>query len=355
MKVNKKILLLVIAGIVAVAVAVARFSDRDDGTVEGFVSGNGRIEATELNATAKYAGRIEAVLVREGEFVTAGQPVVRMQVETLQAQLEEARAGTAQAASGVANAQAQVAVRESDLVAARALIAQYEAQLDAARRRLARSQSLAKGGAASVQELEDDRARVRSAEATLAASRAQAVAAEAAVTAARTQVTGADAAVAAAHATVTRIEAELRDSVLTSPRDARVQYIVAREGEVVGAGSPVLNLVDIGDVYMTFFVPSAYAGRVALGAPVRIVLDIAPDHPVAARISFVAATAQFTPKTVETASEREKLMFRVRAHIDRSLLERHQTQVKAGLPGVAWIQLDPERPWPERLQRGLVE
>jgi HlyD family secretion protein len=125
---------------------------------------------------------------------------------------------------------------------------------------------------------------------------------------------------------------------------------VAQPGEVAAAGSRVLQLVDLSDVYMTFFLPDAVAGRVALGSEVRIVLDAAPHFVIPATVSFVASTAQFTPKTVETASERQKLMFRVRAQIDKALLQRHLEQVKTGLPGVAWLRLDPEAPWPETLQ-----
>jgi HlyD family secretion protein len=107
--------------------------------------------------------------------------------------------------------------------------------------------------------------------------------------------------------------------------------------------------VDLSDVYMSFFLPETVAGRVALGTEVRVVLDVAPNYPIPAAVSFVAATAQFTPKTVETASERQKLMFRVKARIDRELLLRYREQVKTGLPGVAWIKLDPDAAWPESL------
>ena len=85
-----------------------------------------------------------------------------------------------------------------------------------------------------------------------------------------------------------------------------------------------------------------------------LVLDAAPDYVVPAEVSFVASEAQFTPKTVETASEREKLMFRVRARIPIELLQRRITQVKTGLPGMAHVKLDPGVPWPERLERNLV-
>ncbi|HEX7988462.1 MAG TPA: ATP-binding cassette domain-containing protein, partial [Duganella sp.] len=119
---------------------------------------------------------------------------------------------------------------------------------------------------------------------------------------------------------------------------------------LLAGGGKVLNLVDLGDVYMTFFVPEQAAGRLALGAPVRVVLDAAPQYVIPARISFVASAAQFTPKTVETASERQKLMFRVKAQIDPALLRKHLTLVKTGLPGVAWVRLDGQTPWPPELE-----
>ncbi len=124
---------------------------------------------------------------------------------------------------------------------------------------------------------------------------------------------------------------------------------MTQAGEVLGGGGKVLNLVDLSDVYMTFFLPETVAGRIALGSEVRIVLDAAPQYVIPAKVSFVASTAQFTPKTVETASERQKLMFRVKAQIDRELLLKHLQQVKTGLPGVAWIKIDPNAVWPDKL------
>jgi HlyD family secretion protein len=129
-----------------------------------------------------------------------------------------------------------------------------------------------------------------------------------------------------------------------------VQYRVAQPGEVLGAGGKVLNMVDLSDVYMTFFLPEQAAGRVALGQDVHIILDAAPQWVIPAKVTFVSATAQFTPKTVETQSERQKLMFRVKAQIDRDLLQKHLKYVKTGLPGVAWVKLDANEEWPANLQ-----
>ena len=351
---NRLILLAVLAAVTA-AGTYAWSTLRPQGPGEGFVSGNGRIEATEVDVAAKLGGRVQSILVKEGDFVTAGQPLAHMQIDTLQASHDEARARHQQAVAAVANAEAQVAVRESDRQAALALVAQRQSELDAAQRRLARSQTLVREGASSDQEVDDDRARERSLEAAVVASRAQAEAAQAAITAARTQVASARAAVTAAQATVARIKADIDDSALVAPRSGRVQYRIAQPGEVIGGGGKVLNLVDLSDVYMTFFLPEPVAGRLALGSEVRIVLDAAPQLVIPAKVSFVASTAQFTPKTVETASERQKMMFRVKAQIAPELLQKHVQLVKTGLPGMAWLKLDANAPWPAHLAVKLPE
>lgn len=163
------------------------------------------------------------------------------------------------------------------------------------------------------------------------------------------QAVGARSAVATAAAATARIDADLRDTVLTAPRAGRIQYRLAQPGEVLPAGGKIVNLIDLSDVYMTFFVPETAAGRIALGTEVRLRLDAAPDYVVPASVTYVASAAQFTPKSVETASERQKLMFRVKAQVDRRVLDRHASQVKAGVPGVAWVRLDPRAPWPPEL------
>ncbi len=323
---------------------------RAKGPGEGFVSSNGRIEATEIDVSTKFSGRVQDILVADGDFVAAGQILAHMQVQTLEAQRDEAAAKQQQLITAVASAQAQVAQRESDRQAVLALVSQRESELDAAQRRLARSETLTSEGASSAQELDDDRARVRSAQAAVIAGQgAGAGGAGGDQPAAQAQVAGARSTVDAGGATIARIKVDIDDSALTAPRDGRVQYRIAQPGEVLAAGGKVLNLVDLGDVFMTFFVPETIAGKLALGSEVHIVLDAAPQYVIPAKVSFVASTAQFTPKTVETASERQKLMFRVKAQIGRDLLQKNLTQIKTGLPGIAWLRLDGQAPWPAEL------
>jgi len=307
------------------------------------------IEATEVDIATKLAGRVDKVLVDEGDFIEAGQLVAEMQVPVLEAQRDEARAQHAQAISVVAAAEAQVIGREGDKAAALAFVTQRESELLAAEQRLERSEILTTQGAFTGQQLDDDRAKDRTARAAVSAAKAQVAAAQAAIDAAKAEVTQAHSGVTAALATIARIEADIVDSHLTSPRGGRVQYRVAQPGEMLAGGGTVLNVIDLSDVYMTFFLPERAAGRVAMGSEVRLLLDAAPEYVIPAKVSFVASTAQFTPKTVETQSERQKLMFRVKAQIDADVLQANIKLVKTGLPGVAWLKLDPDAAWPKEL------
>ena len=346
----KKTLILAVVAVAIVAAGwIAWTVTRPSGPGENFISGNGRIEATEIDIAARFAGRVVNIFVREGDFVQAGQVLAQMQINVLNAQLNEARAQKQQAIHAVASAEAQVAERESNLAAARAIVVQRESELDNAKRRLARSQILSRQKAVSIQQFDDDRAAMRSTEASLTAAKAQVRAAQASIAAAKAQVTGARSTVEATAATIARIQADLADSQLKAPCDGRVQYRVSEPSEVLGAGGKVLNMVDLSDVYMTFFLSETVVGRVAMGSEARIVLDAVPYYVIPARVSFVSSVAQFTPKTVETAVERQKLMFRVKARIDPELLKKHLKQVKTGLPGVVWLKLDPQAEWPANL------
>jgi len=318
----KKWALLAGLAIVGSGAGVAWWILRPAPLPPGFALANGRIEATQIDIATKLPGRIKDVLVQEGDFVDQGQVIARMDTQTLEAELRQAQAQVEQARNAVATAKAVVAQRESELTLAQ--------------NNLKRSEELVKEGFISPQKLDTDRTALLTAKAVLVASRSQVVQAESAV--------------AAAVATTERIQADLEDCVLRAPRAGRVQYRLAEPGEVLPAGGKVVSMLDLSDVYMTVFLPETLAGRLAMGAEARLILDAAPQYVIPATVSFVAAEAQFTPKTVETATERQKLTFRVKAQIDPELLRKYRTRVKAGVPGVAYVRLDPKAPWPENLQ-----
>lgn len=316
------------------------------GLPEGFAAGNGRIEATEIDVAALTGGRIADITVAEGDFVRAGDVLVQMDLAQLNAQKRQAEAQLSRARIGVETAQALVTQAEAQERAALAAVDQAASVAEAAAQRLARSEQLAGSNAVSQQVLDDDRARARQGRAGVASAEASHAAAVAGISSARAQVVDAEAAVEAAAAMIDAIEASIDDATLTATRDGRIQYLIAQEGEVVGSGGRILSLVDLGDVYMTIFLPTSQAGRVQVGSEARLVMDAAPGFVLPATVSYVADVAQFTPKTVETADEREKLMFRIRTRIDPDLLTRYLEYVKTGLPGMAYIRLDPDAEWP---------
>jgi HlyD family secretion protein len=323
---------------------------RPDGLPAGVAGGNGRIEAVEIDVATKLPGRLGMIAVREGDLVEAGAVLAEMDQAALRAQAREAEANLERAHVAVKTAEDQLRQRQAERRAAAALVRQRETERRAALQWLGRMRELEAAHVVPAQSLDDAVARFDGARAAVAAASAQAAASDAAVSTAGMQIESARSSVRAAEATLERIHADLDDSVLRAPRAGRVQYRVAEPGEVLPAGGVVLNLIDLTDVYMTFFLPTAQAGRVALGAEARLVLDALPDRVIPARISFVADVAQFTPKTVETAEERAKLMFRIKAQVDPELLQRYLSQIKTGLPGMAYVRLDPATPWPDALR-----
>ena len=353
---RSKIVLAVIAlAVVASAGALIWFLLQPEPIGPGFASGNGRLEGTEINVSPKIAGRLAQVFVNEGDFVKQGQVVAQMDTATLLAQRDQAQADLKQAANVIAIDESLVVARQADRTAAQAVVAQHKAASTAAQGQLERSRTLQKQGWTTEQQFDQDLSLQRSSDAAVATALAQVAAADSAIVTAQAQVVGAHSAVVAAQAAIAVIQTNIDDSALRSPRDGRVQYRVAQLSEVIAAGGVALTIVDLTDVYMTFFLSDASAGKVAMGAQARLALDAAPLYVIPATISFVAAVAQFTPKTVETTSERENLMFRVRARIDPEILRKFITQVKTGLPGTAYVRLDTNQPWPARLETRLPQ
>lgn len=316
----------------------------------GFASSNGRIEAVEIDIATKTAGRLVSVQANEGDFVTAGQVLAQMDTEVLMAQLREAEAELRKATTSIEAARSNVSQRESEKLASEAGAAQREAELDLANKKYARAEKLVATGAMSSEDFDTLRAALFGVKAALNRAKADVAAANAAISTAKSQVIAAEASVGVAQAKIERIQADIKDCTLKSPRDGRVQYRITQPGEVLNAGGKVLNLLDFGDVYMTFFLPTASAGRISMGADVRLVLDAAPQYVIPAQVSFVADVAQFTPKSVETTDEREKLMFRIKARISPELLKKYIRNAKTGLPGMAYVQLDKEAAWPAHLE-----
>jgi HlyD family secretion protein len=149
---------------------------------------------------------------------------------------------------------------------------------------------------------------------------------------------------------VATLQTRIDDAVLKSPVRGRVLYRLAEVGEVLAAGGKALTLVNLEDVYMEIFLPSQQAAGLKIGAEARITLDHAPGLAAAAHVSFVSPEAQFTPKQVETKSEREKLMFRVKIQVPEELITTYIERIKTGTRGVGYVKYDESAVWPDWLQ-----
>ncbi|RWA75407.1 MAG: HlyD family efflux transporter periplasmic adaptor subunit [Mesorhizobium sp.] len=293
----------------------------------GLARANGRIEVERVDVATKYAGRLAEVGVNEGADVEKDGILARINTTEILAQRAAATAAVHRSHQGVATAEANVALREAELK-----LAEVE---------LKRIIELTRTNTATQAEL--DR------------RMAQRDISKASLDSAKVAVEDAKAAVEVAEAQVTQIEAVIADMTLKAPVSGRVEYRLAQAGEVVAAGGRVLTLLDLSDVHMTIFLPTSQAGRVELGSEARIVLDGAPEYVVPATISFVAADAQFTPKYVETADERQKLMYRIKLHIDPQILEKYRGYVKAGMTGNAYVKVQTAAPWPADLTPRLPD
>jgi len=316
---------LVLAVILIAGAAIWALMPDTEKLPEHVASGNGRIEATEVDVATRISGRLKSFSVREGDLVEASQLLAVMDTDELSARLAAAEANLHQA--------------EQARLLAEAVVAQRESERRYAHGELARIETLVDRGHASREQLD----RTRTAAET----------ADAALQAARVQVASAQAGIEAARAAIRQIQVNIDDSQLSTPVGGRVLYRLAEPGEVLAAGGKVATVLDVTDVYMTIFLPTSQAGRVRVGSDARIILDALPDYVVPAEVSFVAAEAQFTPKSVETRSEREKLMFRVRIRINPDLLKAYRDRVKTGVPGEAYVRLEENQPWPENLQVSL--
>lgn len=319
---SKRLVALIAAVVVIVGGAATWLIFSQPELPPGFAGGNGRLEAKQIDIAAKYPGRIKEVLTDEGYTVDAGQIVARMDTEPLEAQLRAAEAKIREAQDNRRTALAEVALKLSELVYAD--------------KQYGRSKELVTRGAVSEQERDVDRARAEVARSAWIGAKAQAV---------RTQ-----SAIDAATAEAERLKAEIKDSILTAPVRGRIQHRLAEPGEVLPAGGKVLTMLDLSDVYMYVFLPESAAGKIALGSQARILLDAAKEYPIRATVTYVSPSAQFTPKTVETAEERHNLTFRVKLQLDPKRLREFEPYVKVGIPGMGYVRFDQSASWPAMLQ-----
>jgi HlyD family secretion protein len=329
-------LLAVALALAALAARMLLAERRQD---DGLLQVNGRIEGERISVAPRLAGRVVELLAHEGDEVRAGQVLVRLDDRAVRARLEQAQAAQATLQAQLAAQDSALSVLRGEtgvaLEAARLRIAAAEADLhraDASRqqdeRDQGRAQDLSAQGFIGPQALERATLALRlsgeqrdGARAVLAQAR-QALrdaelgplrvhAREAERDATRAQLQQAAAAVAEA-------QTALDDLTLHAPAAGTVTSRSVHLGEVVNAGTPLLELTDLGQLYLKGYIPETQIGRVRRGMAAQIHVDAYPGQPFAATLRYVSARAEFTPKEVQTVDERVKLVYEVRLYADRN-------------------------------------
>ena len=316
------IFIAAVAALGLVAVGVTLWVQRSGTALPpGIASANGRVEANQVDIATKSAGRVLEIGPREGDMVEAGSVVATLDPAEIDAQLRQSEADAVRARKALASQEAVVGSRQGEL--------------DYAEGEMQRSAALVERGFATQQSVDQRRQLLTTADAALKAAKAQ--------------VEEAQASIVSADAGVSRLHTLVDDMTIRTPARGRIQYRLVEPGAILPAGGRIVTLLDLTDVNMTIFVPASVAGRLTVGDEARVVLDAAPGYVFDTTVSFVAAEAQFTPKAVETAAEREKLMFRVKLQAPAAMLRSIEDRVKSGLRGTGYVRTDPGKAWPATL------
>lgn len=311
---------LVLVGLMALAGAGALGwwaydRSRGDAVSPGFVAANGRLEAQDVRVAATTGGRILQLAVREGDVLTAGQLVAVIDRRAPEALTSGAHASAAAAEDAVRAADGRIAALESQLALARTNAQRYR-RLGAQR---AVAQQVVDQAEATLEQLDNE---VRAARAAKALATRQAEAARAQASAAHVQ---------------------LDETRVTSPVNGTVEDEVARSGEVIAAGAPIVRVRRTDDITLKVYLPIEEAEQVAPGMEARVYLDAFPDSAFPGTVVRIANEAEFTPKDVHMPDDRTTLVYAVDIR-----LPNPDRIMKDGFPADAYIRRDRAAPWPAR-------
>ena len=337
------------------AVAAYAILSRQAPLPEGLIQANGRIEGDHVIVASKFAGRIAAVKVREGDTVVPGQVLAVIEDAQAQARVNQARAAVAaleaqaragRAALAVLTREVPLAIdrMQAGVARAEASVAKAQAAQDQASREAERMRTLLAKGFIATQRVEQSDLVVTEAAAESISLRNAAMQAEKQLAEARLgpdRIRAREAEVAAleaqrdqAKAALAEAESVLADLTITAPTGGVVMTRVRDTGEMVAAGSPIFDLVDLDKLYLKVYVPELLIGKLRLNAPARVYTDAFPSMAVPATLRFISSRAEFTPKEVQTPDERVKLTYAVKLYLD----ENPERSLTPGLPADAMIR-----------------
>ena len=364
MKIGRKQLGIMVLAI-PVAIGVYLAIDRlilNGGLPDGLIQANGRIEGDHVTVASKFPGRIQDLLVREGATVTAGQVLIRLEDSQTAARVQqakhaaealEAQVQAAHMTLAILNLDVPLAIERADAQVAKAkdtvgkaLSVEREARSDAQR-----FKELAAKDEASIQQRDQAVMRWEVAQKDIASARsaltqatkelAQAELGWKRIRARESDVVALEQQRDQAYAFLDEVESVLKDLTITAPTSGTVTTRMVDAGEVVAAGAPLLELIDLDHLYLKVYVPEVQIGKVRLDLPARVYTDAFPDRPFAAAVRYIASKAEFTPKEVQTPDERVKLIYPVKLYLN----ENPDHRLTPGLPADAIIRWKDDVAW----------
>jgi HlyD family secretion protein len=328
--VPKKIFIII--AIIAIAAVAALILNRRSSAVKGELKISGTVEATSVELSFKVGGRLSRRLVDEGMQVTAGQTVALLEDDELK-QERSARSADEKAVRA-ALADLEAGSRREEIAQGEAALNRMKADADKLARDAERAESLFTREVIPRQELDAARAgrdasaaAVREGEQHLKLLKAGPRPDAVRQAKARVDVSAAGLSLA---------ETRLSQAVLTAPMTGLVLAKHAEPGEMLAAGTPVVTIARMDEVWLRGYIPESDLGRVAIGQRARVTADAWPGRILEGRVSFISSEAEFTPKNVQTEKERVKLVYRIKI-----TLPNPKGELKPGMPADAMIMTTP--------------
>jgi membrane fusion protein YbhG len=307
---------------------------------------SGHVEATETRLAPDAGGRILTFTIREGDRVQVGQQVLTLDPRDMELALERARADRQQAEANLrlvlAGARPEdIRQAESQVTAAQADVSASQAELAAAEQDLQRFETLLTSNSGSRKQRDDAATRRDVARDRLAAAESRVRVAEQGLArlqsgARKEEIEVARARVAAAAAQIATLDKSLADTILRSPISGIVTEKLVEAGEVIAPRTPVAVVANLDEAWADVFVPEPAVPRLRLGQPAQLFTD-AGGAPIGGTVSYISPKAEFTPRNVQTADERSKLVYRIRIAVDNTA-----GVLKQGMPVEAELALQPQ-------------
>ncbi|MDY3331068.1 MAG: HlyD family efflux transporter periplasmic adaptor subunit [Pelistega sp.] len=319
----KKIILALIV-LALIGVGVWQNIALQKATTPGIAEVNGRLNLNRLDIATLYAGRVDEILVNEGDEVQQGQSLVRLSTSQIDTQILQIKAKQQQARDAVARISAEQEAAQQQFK-----LAQLE---------LNNAQKLRKDNLISTTEL--------------ARFQTQYAATLAKVNAIKASAAEIQSGIEQADAQLAQVQDMYDDFTIKAPIQGRIEYKIAEPGTVIPAGGKVMSLLDPSDVYLNIFLPSHQSNPLKIGDEARIKIE-GIDAIFPASIQFIAAEAQFTPKSVETQEERSKLMFKVKLVVPKEIAQQYTGLFKGGMTALGYVKYDSQAAWADSLNIAL--